>query len=48
MEMEVEEIEFIVYITCCVRSRGPERGSKALNLQTLTHLLNFTTECSPM
>lgn len=42
-EMEVEGIEFIVDITCYVRSCGPEQGSKALKLQTLTHLLNFTT-----
>lgn len=41
--MEVERIEFIADITCYVRSCGPEQGFKALNLQTLIHMLNFTT-----
>lgn len=47
-EMGVEGIEFTVDITCYIRSCGPEQGSKALKLQTLTHLLNFTTQCIPM
>lgn len=41
MGMEVEGIEFIVDIICCVRSYGPEQQSKDLNLQTLIHLLSF-------
>lgn len=40
-EMEVEGLKCIVNITCSVRSWGPQQGSKALNLQTFTHLLNL-------
>lgn len=46
-----KESIFIVNITFYVRSCGqviPEQGSKALSWETFTHLLNITTEYSPV